>query len=298
MAHDGHHHHHHHQASGRRLLLAFILNFSFAIVELIGGFYSNSVAVMSDALHDFGDSLALLFALVMEKLSRKGSNNTYSYGYRRYSPLAALVTGLVLVMGSVVIIVQAVPRLINPVEPKTDIMMALAVLGIAVNGFAAFRLSKGTSLSEKMILWHLLEDVLGWVLVLISAVVMHFYPIPQLDAALACVLAVWILYNVFRNLKQSLAVFLQAKPEGFDQSKLQEEIKGISLVEDLHHSHIWSMDGEQHVFTTHVVLSDQVTHQEIDQIKTQIKNIAKKFHILESTIEVEFRSSECVDPRH
>jgi cobalt-zinc-cadmium efflux system protein len=296
MAHDGHHHHHH--SGTKNLTLAFVLNFSFAIIEVIGGLYTNSVAILSDALHDFGDALALLIALIMEKMSRKKSDGQYSYGYRRYSPLAALITGILLVIGSIFIIVQAIPRLINPVEPKVDAMIWFALLGIAVNGFAAYRVSKGTSLNEKMVTWHLIEDVMGWVLVLISSVIMYFWKIPQLDAALACVLSLWILYNVFGNLKQAFGVFLQAQPEHFNQEKLNQEIRKVSMVEDIHHSHIWSLDGEHHVFTTHVVLDDQVTHSQIDAIKIQIKQIAKKFHILESTIEIEFKSSNCADPNH
>lgn len=297
MAHD-HSHHHHHHGTTKRLGLVFALNLAFALIEVAGGLYSNSVAILSDALHDFGDSLALLFALVMEKISHKKSDEKYSYGYRRYSPLAALVTGVLLIFGSVFIMAQAIPRLINPVEPKADVMMVFAVFGIAVNGFAAYRISKGTSLNEKMVMWHLLEDVMGWVLVLLSSLLIYFFKIPQIDAALAIVLAGWICYNVFRNVKQALGVFLQARPEHFDENLMSSEIKQIKLVEDLHHSHVWSMDGEHHVFTTHVVLSDNVTHEQIDDIKIKIKNIAKKFHILESTIEVEFRSSACADPKH
>lgn len=299
MPHDGHHHHHHHSHSGvKNLWIAFGLNFSFALIEVAGGLYANSYAILSDALHDFGDALALLMALVMEKISHKKSDANYSYGYRRYSPLAALFTGLLLVVGSVLIIVQAIPRLLNPVEPKADVMILFALLGIVVNGYAAIKVSKGTSLNEKMVTWHLIEDVLGWALVLISSVIMYFWNVPQLDAALACILSVWILYNVFKHLKHSMGVFLQARPENFNETELIEQIKNIPLVHGIHHSHIWSLDGEHHVFTTHVVLDDKVTHQEIDLVKLNIKQLAKKFHILESTIEIEFKSSNCVDPSH
>ena len=295
-----HHQHSHHHQDGRmqRLSLAFFLNFTFAIVELIGGFYTNSVAILSDALHDLGDCIAILFAIVLEKWSSKKSDQKYSYGYHRYSPLAALCTGLILILGSIFIVITAIPRLINPVEPKAGGMIVLALMGVAVNGFAAYRVSKGTSLNERMVMWHLLEDVLGWVLVFISAVIMLFWKVPQLDAALACVLAVWILYNVFRNLKEGFQIFLQAVPEMLDQEKLISEIQAIPMVKDVHHFHIWSLDGEQHVFTTHLVVADQISHIEIDAVKEAVKKIASAFHILESTIEIEFQSSHCVDPHH
>ncbi len=302
---DTHHHHHghghdhgHDHGKMQRLSLAFFLNFTFAIIELIGGFYTNSVAILSDALHDFGDCVAILFAMMLEKWSDKKSDQKYSYGYRRYSPLAALCTGFILILGSVFIVIEAIPRLINPVEPKAGGMVLLALLGMAVNGFAAYRVSKGRTLNERMVMWHLLEDVLGWVLVFVSGIIMMFWKIPQLDAALACVLSFWILYNVFRNLKEGFHIFLQASPERIDQEKLIAQIQAIPLVKDLHHFHIWSLDGERHVFTTHLVLEDQVTHQEIDSVKEAVKKIAAVFHIMESNIEIEFQSTKCVDPHH
>lgn len=295
-----HHHHHHHHGHGviKNLWLAFFLNFGFAIIELIGGLWVNSVAVLSDALHDMGDSLALLFAIIMEKVSRRQSDSKYSYGYRRYSTLSAFITGIILILGSVFILVKAVPRLLNPVQPNVEGMIFLALLGLGVNGYAAFRVSKGHSLNEKMITWHLLEDVMGWALVLISALVMKFWSIPQLDSALACILAIWIMYNVFRNLNQTLSVFLQAHPQGLETEKFLSEIRALQGVVDIHHPHFWSLDGEKHIFTTHLVLQDNVNHQEIDSIKIKVKEIARSHNIFESTIEIEFSSSLCNDPIH
>ena len=303
----GSHHHHHHHGSHdhnhnhgkiQRLTLAFFLNFAFANIELIGGFYTNSVAILSDALHDFGDCVAILLAIGLEKWSDKKSDQKYSYGYRRYSPLAAIITGLILIMGSIFIVIEAIPRLINPVEPNVPGMLLLALLGMAVNGFAAYRVSKGRSLNERMVMWHLLEDVMGWVLVFISATVMLFWKVPQLDAALACVLSIWILYNVFRNLKEAFQIFLQASPRHLDQAQLIKDIQLIPLVKGIHHFHIWSLDGDKHVFTTHLVLEDSVTHQQIDSVKEAVKKMASKINILESTIEIEFQSTQCVDPLH
>lgn len=298
--HDHQHRHDHNHDHGKmqRLSLAFFLNFSFAILELIGGFYTNSVAILSDALHDFGDCLAILFAILLERWSHKKSDQKYSYGYRRYSPLAAFCTGFILIFGSIFILMEAIPRLIDPVEPKVEGMIAFSLLGIVVNGFAAYKVSKGSSLNERMVMLHLMEDVLGWILVFISAVVMMFWKVPQLDAAMACVLALWILYNVFRNLKEGIQIFLQASPERVNQEELILQIRALPLVKDLHHSHIWSLDGERHVFTTHLVLEDRVSHKEIDAVKEDIKRIASAFHILESTIEIEFQSTQCVDPYH
>lgn len=209
----GHHHHHHsHGAVLGRMKVALALNFVFACIELVGGIMTNSVAIMSDALHDFGDALAVAFVIVLEKFSHRKGDGQFSYGYRRFSTLGALITGLILLIGSGFILVESVPRLLNPQQPHADGMILLALLGLAVNGYAAFRISKGESLNEKMLMWHMLEDVMGWAMVLVGAITMKFFHLPQLDAGMAIVLSLWIMYNVFRNLRQALQVFLMALP--------------------------------------------------------------------------------------
>lgn len=293
-----HSHAHSHAGVLNRIGLAFFINLIFAIIEIVGGFYTNSIAILSDALHDFGDAVAIGISYVLEKWSHKDSDKSYSYGYRRFSTLAAVVTGVILLAGSVVILSEAIPRLINPEQPNVNGMLALSFLGIAVNGFAAWKVSRGTSLNERMIMLHLLEDVLGWVIVLVGAIVMKFYELPRIDAILACMLSCWMLFNVFKNLKEAMRVFLQGMPDHFQMSDLEQKIKAISNVMDLHHSHIWSLDGEKHIFTTHAVLAKEVSHSEIDLVKSKIKQITAEFGIMEATIEVEFSDSLCVDPKH
>lgn len=293
-----HGHHHSHGAIIGRMRFAFILNLSFAVVELIGGVLTNSVAIMSDALHDFGDALAMVIAIVMEKVSHKTSDQYFSYGYRRFSTLGAVITGLILILGSVFILVEAIPRLIHPQQPQTTGMLILAFFGVAVNGFAAYRISRGTSLNERMLMWHMIEDLAGWVLVLFGAIIMKFFDIPQLDAGLAIVLSLWILYNVFRNLKEAMKVFLMAAPGGASVEEVSAEIKKIDLVMDVHHAHLWSLDGENHVLSTHVVLRNSVVLEDIQNVKMKIKDLVKKYGIIEATIETEVDGALCLDPEH
>lgn len=304
----GHHHHHHHGAAGR-MGFALFLNLGFAIIELIGGFLFNSVAILSDALHDFGDSLALLLALILEKISQKGSDEKYSYGYRRFSVLGALVTGIILMLGSAWIIVEAVPRLFHPETPNTTGMLFMAVLGVAVNGWAAWKVSKGESLNEKMLMWHMIEDLMGWVLVLIGAIVMKFFGLPQIDAALAIVLALWILFNVFRNLKETLKVFLMASPSPAMMPEIERRILAVPGVQAGHHFHLWSLDGEKHIFTGHVVLDNQSLQASssnenqtlvdlADRVRKEIKASLRNMGIVEATLEIETTSSHCEDPEH
>lgn len=294
----GHSHSHSHAGTLNRIGLAFFINLIFAIIEIFGGFYTNSIAILSDALHDFGDAVAIGLSWMLEKWSQKSSDQSYSYGYRRFSTLAAVVTGVILLCGSVVILSEAIPRLMNPTKPDVNGMFGLAILGIAVNGYAAWKVSQGSSLNERMIMLHLIEDVLGWVLVLVGAIVMKFFDMPRVDAIMACVLSFWMLFNVFKNLREAMRVFLQGMPAHFEMSNLESAIRKLENIQDLHHSHIWSLDGEKHIFTTHVVLDSSVGHAQIDFVKEKIKEITASFGILEATIEIEFSNSKCVDPSH
>ena len=181
--HHGHHHHlhHHHGGSGSNLLFAFAMNLFFAIVELVGGIFTGSVAILSDALHDFGDSISLGVAWRLQKLSEKGRDTSFSYGYKRFSLLGALLISLILLVGSVFVIIAAIERLSVPGEPKAGGMLVLAIFGLAVNGLAAFRLKGSSSLNERAVMLHLMEDVLGWAAVLVVSIVMLFVNAPILD---------------------------------------------------------------------------------------------------------------------
>jgi len=279
--------------------IAFLLNLFFAIIELVGGLYTNSLAILSDAFHDLGDALAIALAWFLEKKSKKGSTLEFSYGYRRLSVLGALITGLILMTGSGLILAKAIPRLFNPEETNVEGMLLLSILGISVNGFAAFRMSKGTSLNEKMILWHLLEDVMGWVAIFVGSIVMMFYKLPVLDPIMAIGIAVWVLWNVFKNIKTTLNVFLQATPDGITISSVTEKIKQVQLVKSVHHLHLWSMDGDHHILTTHLVVDDSATKDEVHKMKINLKKILMdEFHITEATIEVEWPNQSCSDPKH
>lgn len=264
----------------------------------MGGILTNSVAITSDAIHDFGDAMAIGVALGLERLSRKSGDAAFSYGYRRYSTMAAVMTGVVLVVGSIFILVEAVPRLWSPSAPHADGMIGLAVLGLAVNGFAAWRVSTGSSLSEKMVVWHLMEDVAGWALVMIGALVMKFFGLPWIDAILGILLACWIIFNVFKNLREALRVFLQGVPAHLDVPHLLEHIREIPGVRDVHHVHVWSLDGEQHIFTAHLIVDRILTVAEGEGIKKKVKELLVKHEILEATLEIEPEGSECFDPSH
>lgn len=295
----GHGHHHHHHGASGRLGVAFALNLIFAIVELIGGFMTNSLAIMSDAFHDLGDAGAIGIAWFLEKKSFKKSTNHFSYGYRRLSLMAAMITGLILFIGSSLIMVKAIPRLFAPEQPQIPGMIGLACLGLAVNGFAAFRMSKGHSLNERMILLHLLEDVLGWAVILVGSLIMSFYPVPILDPIMAIGVAFWVLWNAFHNLKETAKVFLQAAPKQFEIATVENSLKSIPEVQGVHHTHVWSIDGEHHILTAHVTVRDDCSIEAVHELKTKIKKfLFQEFHIQEATLEIEWPNQKCADPTH
>ncbi|WP_370087915.1 cation diffusion facilitator family transporter [Ekhidna sp.] len=288
----GHSHHHHDHSEGN-IKVAFFLNFGFAIIEIIGGLWTNSVAILSDALHDLGDSLSLGVSWYFAKVAKRDRNQKYSYGYKRFSVLGALINSIVLVTGSVFIVIEAIPRLFDPVNPNTEGMIYLAIGGVIVNGAAAFRLSKGHSLNEKAVYTHLLEDILGWIAVLMGAVVMHFWDLPIIDPALSVLIAVYILFNVFKNLKESFRIILQGTPSDINIDKIHEIIIDIPEVLEVHDCHIWSMDGEYHILSIHLVIGNDLPLSQLEAIKNETKKRVSKLGINHTTIEFETSSEKC-----
>jgi cobalt-zinc-cadmium efflux system protein len=296
MAHHHHHHHHHHVSpdeSSRNIRFAFFLNISFTIIEIIGGILTNSVAILSDALHDLGDSISLGLSWFFDKLSKKKRDKEYTYGYGRFSLLAAFINSIVLITGSIIIIYAAIPRLINPQQPDAQGMILLALLGIVFNGIAVLKVKKGRSMNEKVITWHLLEDVLGWIAVLIASVLMLFWDLPILDPLLSLLFTAYILYNVFLNFRQTIRIFLQGKPDNFDMEKLNSRLLSVQNLLSLHDVHVWTMDGAYYVLTLHIVVKDDISNEDILILKSQIREVCHQMDIEHVTIEVEYESEKC-----
>jgi cobalt-zinc-cadmium efflux system protein len=292
-----HSHNHANDSDGasNRIGWAFFLNVVFTIIEFIGGWLTNSTAIMADAVHDLGDSLSIGTAWGLNKLGDKEANNTFSYGYKRFSLLGALINGLVLITGSVWILFEAIPRLSNPEMPQVEGMLLLSIFGITVNGFAAYKLSGGTTLNEKILNWHLLEDVLGWVAVLIVSIVLMFKPWPILDPILSIGFTLFILFNVVRNLKETLLLFLQATPDKKQLDEVRDVLLGSEDVYDIHHFHIWSLDGEHNVMTAHVQLKQDISIQNMTALKETFRKALAKFDFVHTTIEFEFADEACRD---
>jgi cobalt-zinc-cadmium efflux system protein len=292
MSHD-HHHHSQIHGSGKNLKTAFFLNLGFTLLELIGGWYVNSVAIYSDAIHDLGDTLSLGTSWWLEKYAQKKPSEKYSFGYRRFSLLGALINAVVLIVGTVFVIREAVIRLISPEFSDPQGMIILAVFGVAVNGYAAWKLSKGKTMNEKVLSWHLVEDVLGWIAVLLAALILLFYPTPYLDPGLSLAISIYILWNVVKRLIETLDIFLQKSPSDIKVREIEKEILAFPHVHSLHHTHIWSLDGARHVFTTHVKLKGISSLEEIIQAKEKIHKILRNYPFEHFTVETELESESC-----
>ncbi len=287
------HSHHHHHANQENIKVAFLLNLGFALAELLGGLYTNSITILADALHDLGDSITLAISWRLEALSERDEDQQYSYGYKRFSLLSALISGVILIIGSIFVISEAVQRLITPQESNAQGMFLFAIAGIAINGYAAFRTNKGRNMNSRMISWHMIEDLLGWAAVLVASVVLLFRPIKILDPILSLCITALIIYNVLKNLIKVLRLFLQGVPESLDIDAIEDEIKDMDKVKDIHHTHIWSLDGEQHVLTTHIVLCLDAKKEDIRAIKNKIRSLTDQYTMAHTTVEFEYLDEDC-----
>jgi len=283
-----HNHNHNHNAT-ENISIAFFLNLFFTIIEFVGGFYTNSLAIMSDAVHDLGDSLSLGMSWYFQKISTKKATKKFSYGYKRFSILGAIINSVILLIGSIFIISKAIPRLINPENSDAKGMMWFAILGIIVNGAAVLKLKKGTSLNERVVSLHLLEDVLGWVAVLIASIVMQFWNVPILDPILSILIAIFILFNVFKNGKESIRIILQGTPMTISVDTIKTKILEHEAIKSIHDCHLWSMDGDYNVFTGHLLLiNNDISLQKSSEIKEEIRKVLyDDFHLEHITLELE-----------
>ncbi len=274
----------------KNILIAFLLNISFSILEFIGGAFSNSVAIMSDAIHDLGDATSIGVSYFLERKSKKGPDEKYTYGYIRYSVMGSLITTVILLVGSLIVVFNSIKRIINPVEVNYNGMLIFAVFGVIINFGAAYFTREGDSLNQKSVNLHMLEDVLGWVVVLIGAIIMKFTDISLIDPIMSICVSSYILINTLKNFQEIIELFLEKTPKGISIPELEEHITEIKGVIGVHHIHVWSIDGYSHFATMHVI-----TNEDGEKIKKKVKEELKEHGIGHSTIEIEKENEHCKD---
>ena len=283
---------HHHKSIGN-IKTAFFLNLFFTIIEIVGGLLTSSLAILSDALHDLGDSLSLGLSWRLQRLSRKGRDERYSYGYHRFSLLGAIINSIVLLVGAAIVLRHAIPVLFDPTTVHAPGMIIMAVIGITVNGLAALRLRGGHSLNEKVVLLHLLEDVAGWLGILIIAAIMMFTKAPWLDPLLSILISLWVVSQVVMRLRQAFRIVLQGVPENVNVERIRDRLRQIEEIQESHDTHVWTLDGNYNIFSVHVVVNENMDLEQLSELKEKVARILNEENIHHSTIEFDLLGVDC-----
>lgn len=276
----------------QNILIAFILNLLFSVAELLGGLSIGSIAIISDALHDFGDAASIGIACFLEKKSKKAPDQAYTYGYGRFSVLGSALTTLILLIGSCTVIIHSIERIFYPTEIQYNGMIVFACVGVVVNLAAAIVTWKGDSLNQRSVNLHMLEDVLGWIVVLIGAVVMRFTGFVIIDPLLSVAVAVYILIHAIGHMREILKLFLERTPDGITVSEIQRIVMQIPDVTDVHHVHIWSIDGHKHCATMHLQITGDA-----HSIKDAVRHTLSEHGISHSVLEIEDSDEPCCSQR-
>ncbi len=265
-----------------KILIAFILNLAFSVFEFIGGVLTGSIAIISDAIHDTGDALTLGVSYFLEKKSKSKADDIFTYGYTRYSILGSLFISIMLIFGSAFIIYNSIKRIINPSTINYDGMIIISIIGISVNFAAAYITHGGKTLNQRAVNLHMFEDVLGWIVVLIGAIAMRFSDISIIDPIMSFSVAIFVILNAIKTLKESLNIFLDKTPDGISISNIKSELLSIKGIIDVYHIHVWSVDGENNCATMHII-----TNEEPSIIKRNAKEKLNSLGIIHTTFELE-----------
>ena len=275
----------------KNILIAFTLNITFSIFEFFGGLFTNSVAILSDAIHDMGDAFSIGVSYILERKSKKKADKEHTYGYVRYSVLGGVITTTILLVGSILVIISAVKRIFVPVAINYSGMVIFAVVGVILNFLAAYVTREGDSINQKAVNLHMLEDVLGWVVVLVGAIVMNFTDIKIIDPLMSIAVALFILVNSLKNLRVVVDLFLAKTPHDIDIDKLKKHLLKIDGVDDIHHIHVWSMDGYSNYATMHIVSKSK----DIKTIKKLIREELEEHNICHSILETEDEACDDIE---
>ncbi|MBE6500320.1 MAG: cation transporter [Methanobrevibacter thaueri] len=275
--------HHHHKKAGENLAFVFFMNLLFNIIVIVGGLATNSMAILADCIHDLSDTISIGIAWVLEKISQKESSDNYSYGYQRFSILGAVIISVFVIFMAFIILQEAIPRIFNPEGVDAEGMLVVALIGLVFKSVSVYKLHRGETFNEKAIFFHQLGDIFEWVAILVLSVVLMFWDgAPYLDPFVSIGIAVWLIFNLGRNLIKAVQVLLQKTPDHFDVDEFKEgilAIKGVNAIDDFH---IWSLDGIDSVMSLKV---DVDFDMDVGVIKKEIYDFSLRFHVVDITIE-------------
>lgn len=272
--------------------IAFLLNLAFSIVEAIGGILTNSISIISDSLHNLGDSITIGINYIFEKKSKKLPNKEYSYGYLRYTMLGSLIASFILLVGSVIIIYNVVPRLIKPLSVNYDAMIIFGIFGLLINLYATIKIMRSKD-KDKKINTHMIEDTVIWLFILAGSICIKVFDLVIIDPILSLLIAVYILYQVYKYMKNIYNIFMEKVPKNVKIDEIKKNIESNENIDNVHHIHIWSIDGVNNYMTAHIHLNKVLSEEEIVKTKNDVKNKLKEDKINHITLEVEYFNEKC-----
>lgn len=273
-----------HKEASENLSFALILNLLFNIVVISGGILTNSVAIISDAMHDLSDTISILIAWILEKLSRKESTKNFTYGYQRFSIFGALFNSTLVIMASLTVAYEAFTRLFEVQSPDASGMVVIAVLGIIFKGFSLLKLHKGKTFNEKAISIHMFGDVFEWIALLIISLILVFINIPILDPIASIFVSLWVIYNLAKTFIASAKILLQGIPSNIDIDSLKEDFLSIEEIEEIEELHIWSLDGIDNILTSKFKVSKNENFS-YENTKKNLKKVTNNYNITQTTFE-------------
>lgn len=285
-----HSHCHKHLKDTDNIKTTFYLNLMFAILELVVGLFSNSIALISNSIHDFGDSIILLTTLEIEKFSLKPKDKRFTYGYRRFTLVGALLNTTILLIGSTLIIYGAIKRLINPTEISVGLLFVFSLIGVFINLVGVYKVSKNKNVIGDILKLNLLYDVLSWVVIFIGSIIMYLTNYYIIDSILSLIIAAMILFSVIKGFKGLFSKLMQAVPEDINIEHIMEKILESEDILDCHDLHIWDLDGDDYIATFHIVVKDNLNETELMAIKERIKRKLENCKINHATIEIDTKT--------
>jgi cobalt-zinc-cadmium efflux system protein len=285
---------HHHPISGKNLGIAVLLNILITLAQLVGGLISGSMALLTDALHNFSDVISLLLSWFSNRLAKRKSTLKRTYGYKRAEILSAFVNATTLTFIAIYLIFEAVKRWFNPQEVLSDLVIWFAAGSILINFLSVLLVSKDAkkNMNMKSAYLHLLTDVMTSIAVLIGGLLMKFYQIYRIDSILSIVIAVYLIFSIYKILWSSLKILMQFTPEMIDIKQISLEISKISAVKNIHHVHIWQLNDLEHHFEAHIAFNDDISITQFQDHLHSIENLLKKYGITHSNIQPEFQYCE------
>ena len=282
--------HRHKEVSGRNLGVAVVLNAGIPLAEGIGGIISGSMALISDAAHNLSDVLSLIISYFANRISRRDATEKQTFGFRRSEILAAFINSSTLIIISVIIIIEAVKRLLNPVEVSTAWVIWLALAAILVNGISVLFLHKDSkeNMNMKSAYLHLFADMLTSFAVLIGGLAIKYLGWTWIDSVFSIAIALYLFYMSWRLFRSSLRIMMQFAPEEVDIIRVTDEITAIEGVKNIHHVHIWQINEHELMFEAHIDLDDDIKVSDFEKILGRIKGVLRDHGIGHSTIQPEF----------